>query len=164
MKKRIKAFAIIGTVSLLVGLFAGVATGYAQEKSPSVIVFTKMSDTVVDLFSKNTQRQAYDNARSESPNAALELPAVCDASGRYTIHYWRTANETGAVYLDGCINSDVSLKVTTVLASMSMASVPPSLLVTGQSGTNYTIQLFCTGEGKRITIDNNFARCTTKYP
>ncbi len=143
---------------LVMGLLVGAGSVYAQQPT-TAIVFDKMSDTVVSLFDKANERQAYDNQRAFS---SIELPAVCDASGRYTVHYWRSDNGSGAMYLDGCINSDVSKEVATILGSLDMKSVPKSLLVTGQSGTDYTIHLFCTGENQRAIIDNNDARCTTE--
>jgi hypothetical protein len=138
---------------LLVGMLAGAGAVYAQE-APNAIALTKIPDLVVDLFSKHSGRQAYDNAKAGS---SVELPALCDASGVYTVHYWRTADEVGAIYLDGCIHSDVSTEVTKMLGNLDMASVPIKLLATGQSGTNYKINLFCTGEGQRVTIDASFA-------
>ncbi|MEE8308625.1 MAG: hypothetical protein V3R81_15260 [Gammaproteobacteria bacterium] len=147
---------------LLVGMLVSAGTVYAQEESAN-ITFTKIPDKAVDLFSKLNNRQSYDNQRAE---ASLELSATCDASGRYTVHYWRNAEETGAIYLDGCVHGDVSVQVAEILGTLDMDAVPEHLLVTGRrpyhTDKSYTINLFCTGKGKRVIIDDNFARCTTE--
>ena len=140
------------------GLLAVGGTALAQQSpgSPGSIYLMQIPDSAMDLFGLKSHRQAYDSARTGIP---INDGPTCDASGEYIIHYWRTADEVGAMYMGGCIDSAVSAAVGDALGTMDMASLPPSLLLVDPDGHSYTVNLFCTGEGKRVEVIRSFAHC-----
>jgi len=153
MRKKLLILSLV-----IFGLLAVGGTALAQQPpgSPGSIYLEKIPDAVMDLFGLKSHRQVYDTARTGMP---ISDNPTCDTSGEYTIHYWRTATEVGATAMDGCIDSSVSAAVGETLGAMDMADIPGSLLLLDPEGNSYTVNLFCTGEGKRVEITGSFAHC-----
>ena len=152
MKKVIAGLLIAGLL-----IVSGLGAVFAQQ-GPNSIALTKIPEAVLslDLFSLHSQRAVYDHDRQGIP---YNEDALCDASGEYTIHYWRTEIEVGAMYMDGCVDSTVSQQVIAALDAMDMDSVPDFFTVASPTGDTYDINLFCTGTGKTVRLTGDFAHC-----